>query len=166
MRRVLMLMSLAAVAVCGGDPLGPNGTDSFSRLGGCADVIFYAVDANDGLMLLFRAEGLVSEAQAEGAETVTTFQLPAASAALSLQQGARISDAACDDVIEGAGPKVVRSWTGVSGRATVRMRPLEGQGGARADLILEDVLLEGAGEDDVSIARFEWTDISVGWYPG
>jgi len=167
MRALFTFACCLAVVGCGnGGPLSPNVVENFTRLGGCVDVIFYAVDAQDRLMLRFRADGLVNEAQSAGEETVTTFQLPSTEAELILEQGTNVSDATCDDAIEGDGPQVARSWTAVAGTATVHVRPEPDAGGARADLLLEGVLLESATGDEVPLSRLEWSDIHVGWYPG
>lgn len=40
-------MSLIVATGCGGGPLIPNAVEALSRVGGCADVIFYAVDVNN-----------------------------------------------------------------------------------------------------------------------
>lgn len=167
MRALFTLASLLVLIGCGDDgPLIPNVVEGFTRLDGCADVIFYAVDAQDRLMLRFRADGLVSEARSAEEETVTTLQLPSAGVELTLEQGTDISDATCDDAIEGDGPQVSRSWTGTAGTATVHVRPEVDGGGARADLLLEGVLLESATGEAVPLSRLEWSDIHVGWYPG
>jgi len=168
MRSPVTLASLLITLVsCGGTgPLAPNFEDNLTRMGGCADVLFFAVDQADELMLSFRTEGTVSEAQAAGEETVTVFELPSPAAELILEQGTRLSDATCDDVIEGDGPQVHRTWSAVSGTATVHVRPGTSVEGARADLLLEDVVLETDDRDEIALERLEWTDVHVGWYPG
>jgi hypothetical protein len=83
-----------------------------------------------------------------------------------VEQGSRISDATCDDVVENSGPRVQRSWTAVSGTATVRIRPQEQSIGGRGDLVLQDIVFTSGGADQVSLERLEWLDVSVGWYPG
>lgn len=165
--RTLFGLATAAVIVgCGGtDPVGPNFHRELSSLGGCGDVVFYAVDADDRLMLSFRADGLVGEARAPGEPTVTTFQLPDPPAELILEQGTRVSDVMCDDVAENGGPQVQRTWTATAGSATVTVRLVPEPQNARADLLLEDVVLESDG-DRVTLDRLEWTDTPVGWFPG
>lgn len=166
-RALVFLASLVTVFGCGrSDPLGPSFVAELTIRGGCADVVFYAVDDDDELMLSFRAEGLVSEARSAGeGEAVTIFEFPAA-AQLTLEQGTRVSDAMCDDVIENGGPKVSRTWTAVSGTATARVRPQGGEDAASADLLLEEVVFEGDEGESVTVGRLEWTDVRVGWYPG
>lgn len=168
MRSHVTLTSLLFIlANCGGTgPLTPNLEANLTRMGGCVDVLFFAVDQSDELMLSFRAEGAVSEAQASGEETVTVFELPSPAAELILERGTRVSDATCDDVLEGDGPQVHRTWSAVSGTATVHVRPGTSAEGARADLFLEDVVLETVDGDEVGLDELEWTDVHVGWYPG
>lgn len=167
MRQFLVFMVLATVAGCGRlDLLGPNFTDELGTVGGCGDIIFFAVDDDDELMLTFRAEGLVAGGRAAGHETVTVFDLSAGVADLVLEQGTRVSDATCDDVIENSGPQVSRSWSATAGTATVTVRPEPGRETATADLVLEDVVLQTAGGRRVTFDRHEWMSISVGWYAG
>jgi hypothetical protein len=165
----LVTLGLAlALAACstGGDPLGPDFEQRFTRLSGCADVVFFAVDADDEVMLSFTADGLIAEARAAGTPVVTTLDLSRSAATLVVEQGARISDATCDDVIEGSGPRVLRSWSPVAGRATVTIRPGESGFDARGDLLLEDVVLEGRAGGGLVVERMEWVNVSVGWFPG
>jgi len=158
---------LFILANCSGTgPLTPNLEGNLTRMGGCADVLFFAVDQNDELMLSFRTEGAVSEAQTASEEMVTVFELPSPASELMLERGTRVSDATCDDAIEGDGPQVHRTWSAVSGTATVHIRPGTSPEDARADLFVEDVVLETDDGDEVVLERLEWTDIHVGWYPG
>lgn len=163
--RALLLMLLVTSA-CGTDLLGPHFGQRLTHFGGCADVIFYAVDADDEVMVTFSAQGLVAAAREAGTETTTVIELPSDDVQLMVEQGSRISDATCDDVIENSGPRVERTWTAVSGTATVRIRPTEYASGARGDLVLEDVVFTSGRADEVALERLEWLDVSVGWYPG
>ena len=162
-RLLILLMALG----CGLDLLGPEFERRLTHFSGCGDVIFFAVDADDELMVTFRAEGLVAAARAGGTETTTVVELPSDDVELVVGQGSRISDGTCDDVLENGGPRVRRSWTGISGTATVRIRPLEASiDGGRGDLELEDVVFTSEDGDEVTLDRLEWADISVGWRPG
>jgi hypothetical protein len=164
--RALFALILIASFGCGPDPLGPSFGQRVTHFGACGDVIFFAVDADDEVMVTFRARGLVVSAQEGGTETETVFQLPADGVDLIIEQGSRISDATCDDVIQNGGPRVERTWTAASGTATVRIRPNEGSSGGRGDLVLEHVVFTSDSEDDVGLERLEWLDVSVGWLPG
>jgi hypothetical protein len=167
MRQFLVFIVLATVAGCGRvDPLGPNFTDELGTVGGCGDITFFAVDDGDELMLTFRAEGLVANARAAGQETTTVLDLSANAAHLVLEQGTRISDATCDDVIENGGPQVSRSWVATAGTATVAIRPEPGRETATADLVLENVVLQSVRGGRVAFDRLEWMSIMVGWLAG
>lgn len=165
MRMLVTTTSLLTLIACGSDPLGPGFESGLIHRGGCGDVILYAVDADDELMLSFHLPGAVSAAAEAGEETTTVLDLPDASVELVLEQGTRISDAMCDDVIEQGGPQVAFTWTATAGRATLRIRP-DVQGTARADLLLEDVVLESDGGATVRLQHLEWENVGVGWYPG
>ena len=160
------LLTLLVTFGCGADVLGPDFVEELTRFGGCADVVFYAVDADDEVMVTFRAEGLVAASREAGTETTTVVAFPSSGADLRIEQGSRISDATCDDVIENSGPRVRHSWTAASGTATVRIRPLENSSGAHGDLLLQDVVFTAGGTDEITIERLEWRDVPVGWYPG
>lgn len=161
-----LLLFLLVISGCGPDLLGPHFGQRLTHLSGCGDVIFFAVDADDEVMVTFAAEGLVAAARQAGTETPTVVAFPSDDVELMVEQGSRISDATCDDVIEGSGPRVQRSWTAASGTATVRIRPVEASNGGRGDLLLENVVFTTGGGDDVTLERLEWVDVSVGWYPG
>lgn len=162
--RVLLLI-LLVTSGCAPSLLGPDLDQRLTHFGGCGDVIFFAVDSDDEVMVTFQAQGLVAAAREAGTETSTVVAFPSDEAELRVQQGSRVSDATCDDVIENSGPRVERSWTAVAGTATVRIRPVDDFSG-RGDLVLEDIELTSAGADGFKLERLEWSDISVGWYPG
>ena len=164
--RALPIALVVVASACGTDPLGPDFTGFLTRFGGCADVIFYAVDAADAVMVTFQADGLVAAAREAEGETTTVVDLPAAGVALVIEEGSRVSDATCDDVIENQGPDVERTWMATSGTATVRIRPLEEFTGGRGDLLLEDVVFTSDDGDELLVEELEWVDVSVGWYPG
>lgn len=161
------LLILVVALGCGLDLLGPRFEQRLTHFSGCGDVIFFAVDADDEVMVTFSAQGLVAAARETGSETTTVVDLPSNDVELVIEQGARLSDATCDDVVVGAGPRIRRSWTATSGTATVRIRPLVGSSeGGRGDLVLEDVVFTSEDGDRVALERLEWLDISVGWLPG
>jgi hypothetical protein len=172
MRTFTVLLSMLAVAACEGDGLvGPNFERQLAFMGGCGDIVFYAVDDDDELMLTFVSEGLVQEARNAGHEIRLAFQLRPSFGLtrgdVYLAQGSRVSDVTCDDVAEQGGPQIRRTWTAIAGSATVTVRPLADQEGAMADLLLENVLLEPDGDGrQLRVDRMEWTDIFVGWYAG
>jgi len=163
--RALLPVLLVTVA-CGSDLLGPDFGERLTHFGGCGDVIFFAVDAADEVMVTFSADGLVAAALEAGTETSTVVAFPSEDAELIVERGSHISDATCDDVIENSGPRVQRSWTAVSGTATVRIRPLSASSGSRGDLVLEDIVLGSGGGNEITLQHLEWLDVSVGWYPG
>lgn len=166
--RLLIVLATFGALGCGLDLLGPEFEQRLTHFGGCGDVRFFAVDAEDELMVSFGAQGLVAAArQAGGPETTALFDFPTNAATLVIEQGSRVSDAMCDDVIVGPGPRVRRTWTATSGSATVRIRPIEDAlDGARGDLVLEDVVFTSDDGDEVVLDRLEWVDVSVGWLPG
>ena len=162
--RALLPLLLVTFA-CGSDLLGPDFGQRLTLFGGCGDVIFFAVDSADEVMVTFSAEGLVAAALEAGTEATTVVAFPSEDAELIVERGSRISDATCDDVIENSGPRVQRSWTAVSGTATVRIRALGASSGARGDLVLEDIVFSSGG-NEITLQRLEWLDVSVGWFPG
>jgi hypothetical protein len=161
-----MIPITGVLAACWTDPPGPDFEQRLTYQSACADVIFFAVDESDRLMLTFRANGLVEEARNLGEEIVRTFDFPVAAADLVVEQGSRVSDATCDDVIENGGPQVDRTWGAVEGRALVTIRPGLTDFSARGDLLLEDVVVEDGDGSRAVIERMEWANLSVGWFPG
>jgi hypothetical protein len=176
MRRLTRLglpLALALTVGCDGDGLvGPNFERQLVFKGGCGDIVFYAVDDDDELMLTFVVQtGLVEQARDAGQEVQVTLQVRNSFGMghgnVRLEQGTRVSDVTCDDVAEQGGPQIRRSWTATAGSATVTVRPLADQDGAMADLLLENVTLQPDGDGrQLLLDRMEWTDVFVGWYAG
>ena len=152
---------------CGPQGLAPDFESSLTHRSGCGDVVFFAVDDADEVMLTLEASGLVEQAQLTGEVTVVEFQLPDPSLVLKVQVGEKVSDATCDDVIENGGPVIAQTYLAASGVASIKVSP-EGQdgGGATASVTLEDVVFEAEGEESVTLESFGIEDISVGWLPG
>lgn len=161
MMRWMMLATLAACAA----PLPEDLATTLDDRGGCADVVFYAVDVDDSVMLTVRGSGLIAAAQA-GAEQPFVFDLPSEDLTVTLEQGDRVSDAMCDDVIENGGPTVVRTWTPSSGTATITVRvDATADAEPEADLRLDDVILESNG-DTATVDEMEILGVTVGWFAG
>jgi hypothetical protein len=165
MRSILGVL-LLATSGCGTGPLGPDFVSQLTRFGGCADVVFFAVDDADEVMVTFEAEALVAAARTAGTETSSVIALPSAGVELTIVQGSRVSDATCDDAIENGGPVIDRTWVARSGTATVTIRPLANGDNARGDLRLDDVVLVSSRGEEFMLAELEWTDVFVGWLPG
>jgi hypothetical protein len=165
MRTILGVVLLATFG-CGTDPLGPGFVSQLTRFGGCVDVVFFAVDDADKVMVRFEAEGLVAAAYGAGTETSSVIDLPSAGVELTIRQGTQVSDATCDDVIENQGPVIDRTWVAQSGTATVTIRPLGNAEYARGDLRLQDVVFTSSGGGEVVLTELGWTDVFVGWLPG
>ena len=158
--------AVVGLACSGSDPLGPGFEDDFAQRGGCADVVFFAVDAADEVLVTFQTSGLVEAARSSATPVTTVFDLPEAGVTAIVEQGSKISDAICDDVIENGGPQVDRTWVAISGRATVTIRTGPEDFGARGDLRLDDVVFLSDDGRRVSLAELIWTDVGVGWLPG
>ena len=165
-RLVLSAVVATGLAACSTILLGPDFEDEFVTVGSCADVFFFAVDSVDQVMLTFSVQGLVAQARAASDTVTTTYDLPDGDVTLIVEQGSRISDAMCDDVIENGGPRVSRTWQAVAGRATVTIRPGEDMFDNRGDLVLEDVVFEDDEGHRRTVESLTWIDSSVGWFPG
>ncbi len=161
-----LTLALATLLSCGPSLLGPDFEDDFDHLSACGDVVFYAVDGADEVMLTFESPGPVASAQASGDTTTTVFTLPDSTVTLIVEQGSRVSDATCDDVLTHPGPRVDRTWRATAGTATVTIRPGEQAAYARGDLILDDVVFTDRDGNGISLERLRWLDVSVGWLPG
>lgn len=162
----IALLALGALACTDADPLGPGFEDDFVHRGGCADVVFFAVDAADEVLLTFQTTGVVDAARGSSVPVTTNFDLPTPGVTLIIEQGSKISDAVCDDVIENGGPRVVRTWTAVEGHAAVTIQAGADDFGARGDLVLDDVVFRSDDGRSVAVDELRWTDIGVGWLPG
>lgn len=167
MRLASSLAALAVLATCSSNPLAPGFEDDLTRKGGCGDVVFYAADAADERLLTFTSQGPLAEALAAGEPTTSTWHLPDGDVAVRLEQGARLSQVVCNDVLSGGGPQVARTWTAVGGVARLTLRPSsDGSGLGRGDLVLEAVVLEDAEGVRITVQSLTWSDVSVGWYAG
>jgi hypothetical protein len=171
----LALMSLAGfgcapAAEDGALTLEDGFEDALTNIGGCADILFYAVDEADEVMLSFSVGGLLQAANEAGEEQTTGFELPSDGLTLIVEVGEKVSDATCDDVIENGGPQVVRTYKAISGTAQITARPGEDEDYSHAsgDLLLENVEFESTegGAENITLDDLEILDASVGWYAG
>lgn len=156
------------VAACGGgNLLLPDLGADLTRFGGCGDVIMYAVDEPDRVLVTFQAQGFVEGARAsQENEVEVVLDLSTAAATAQLEYGERVSSTVCNDVIVPPGPRVERAWTATSGTATLQIRPVSGSEGAFVDLALESVVFSSDGAEDITLEEVTWADVFVGWYPG
>lgn len=146
-------------------PLTQGFEDDLTETGGCADLIAYAVNSDDTVLLHVLLDGPL---EASGGQAVTTeVELPDPFALVTVDIGKSVSDATCDDLIINGGPKVRETWTAIGGTVSVNVHPEETPGeGPRADVHIDDVLLESPHGDQVTIDVFDWISLSVGWFPG
>ncbi len=164
MLRSLVLLLLAPA--CAPPVLEPGFEEELEQTGGCADVVLFAVDADDEVMLHVSTatEGRVAETTTAGEPQVYAFTLPSDEIVVEVRQGTQVSDATCDDVIENGGPDVIRTWTADGGEATLTLTP-------SGDIVAADLTLEGVDFSDedgntVGIEAFTVHADSVGWYAG
>lgn len=158
--RPIVFVLLSACAA----PLSGDVTAQLDPAGGCADLILYAVSDDDTLLLRIDADGLIADAGGEPSSQ--TFTLPDAAVTVVLEQGSKISDAICDDVIENGGPQVDRTYTATAGTAAFTIRPGDTDENSRADLTLTDLTLEDEDGHVVTVSELVWTDVGVGWLAG
>lgn len=159
------LVALTPALLVGCGPALPDDlAASLTEVGGCGDIVFYAHDVDDTVLLRVAGEGLVDAATAAGEPTTTTFTLPDAALEVEIDVGSAISDAICDDVIVNGGPRVRDTWIAVSGTAEITVRPGAETFDARSDLHLEGVSFDDP--EDTELDTFDITDISVGWFAG
>jgi hypothetical protein len=168
MRLPTFAAGILTLAACGGGKmLLPELGADLTRFGGCGDVILYAVDAYDRVLVTFQAQGFVEEARAsEKDEVEVVLDLSATAASARIDYGTRVSSTVCNDVIVPPGPSVDRVWTATAGTATLRVRPASSSVGAFADLRLESVVFSSDGAEDITLEELTWADVFVGWYPG
>lgn len=149
----------------------PTLTDGFGETltehGGCGDVIFYAANPEDTVMLRLDHPGAVAEAVAAGVETTTELTVPDPDTQVVVEVGVRISEAMCTDVIENGGPAVHETWTATAGTATIVIRPDGDDGwGSTGDLTLTGVVFENGADERAELPDLTLTGISVGWLAG
>ena len=168
MHRLLFLFVAFSLASGCAPVLTDDFAQELTESGGCADVVFYAVDDSNQILLIAQGEGLIAAAEERGeAEFVTSFELPDAALQVQVETGTRIADAMCTDVIINGGPTVLRTYSAVSGTATVTVRLGDESADARADLSLEAVIVEPVdGGAQVALGSIEITDVGVGWFAG
>jgi hypothetical protein len=138
---------------------------TLSNRGACGDAVFYASNAEHSVMLYMNVDtGLALEATNTGEVQTASYTLPDAQIEVRLDQGIGVDDATCDDVVEGAGPQVLATWSAISGSVAVTVTP-RGDYGSDADAQLVGAELSG-DSGTLTVDRLEWTDVFVGWYPG
>ena len=163
MSRLPFLLALPAIAcdLEGSGSLDADFEDTLTNEGGCADLYVFAVDDADEVILEVRFDGPI--AAAGGASTEDEFTLPDPTVDITVKVGNKVSDAACDDVIENGGPQIDDVWEAVSGVVNLTIEAGDTPVG---DVTLEDVVFESPDGEQVTVEAFDWEDISVGWFPG
>jgi hypothetical protein len=166
MRALLLLPFLGACV----PTLADGFADDLQSPSGCADLILYATNADDTVMLRFQDDaGAVTQAVNEGAALTFEYDLPANDIRLEVMQGKKVSSAMCTDVIENGGPDLSRTWSASTGHAHLVVTPGTDPTGydSTADLSLTDVTFTAAsGGDQASLPDFDFTGITVGWLAG
>lgn len=160
MARPLLVVTAVVLSACV-EPLPDDLAARLTRTGGCGDVVFFATDEDDTLMLIAEAPELVTEAVASGSTKTTDYIIPDESFSLQVHRGTRVSDTTCDDVAEQGGPDIRDTWAAEAGTATITIVP-----GATAEQSTGSLLIEDVIVDDALISTFEIADVSVGWFAG
>jgi hypothetical protein len=150
------------------DPALEEGFEvDLTRLGGCTDVVVYAVNEADTVMLT-----VVFDHPLAGAgyvDTTSERDLPDPSVAVEVVVGTNVSDLTCDDAASG-NTVVVERWKGGEGHVTLSLdidEAVPPGADPTADVTLSDIRLRPTNTtDDLMLPAFAWTDISVGWLPG
>lgn len=183
--RGLRLCLAVGVAACSGGDSGGDGGDgtadtdpggstleegweaTLTRVGGCSDLLVYAVNESDTIMLTVQ---FARPLQGAGFVDMTDERdLPNPNAAVTVASGERVSDLTCDDVVEGAGSVLIGGWAGGEGHLSLVVDYDESDTSA---LPLADVTITGVrlrptdGSEAVEMDDFAWTDVTVGWEPG
>ena len=167
MSRLTFLLALPAIACDlgeGGD-LDADFEDTLTREDGCADLYVFAVDDADEVILEVRFDAPI--AAAGSGATEDDFTLPDPAVDITVSVGKKVSDAACDDVIENGGPQIDEEWVAVSGVVNLVIeKDAVDDDTPLSDVTLEDVVFESESGEQVTVEAFDWEDISVGWFPG
>lgn len=169
MRRALATLLLALGAAGCAPALQEGFDEELTRKGACADMLFFAANAEGSIALSFTVPPLIEAFLASGdPEQSTAWTLPDRDVVAVVELGTRVDDALCDDVIENGGPQVAATYVPTQGSLTVRLRPGATAEDTRADLILTNAIFvrDVTGAGDVPVQRVEILDVIVGWFPG
>jgi hypothetical protein len=166
----MRLLPVLALFLAGCTPsLGENWADSLTEKDGCGDVFLYAANVDDTIMLSFQAADVVAAAGDAAKKQVVELAFPDEGVVLVVEQGTKVSDAACDDVIENGGPDVTKTWTATSGTGTLAITPTFDKSGnlqtAAAVLELSDIDFEDDAGEQTTLTSMNIA-AQVGWYPG
>ena len=97
--RALFLMLAAGCASVEPQPaaeVDPNA--DFTDAGGCGDLVVYAVNSADTVVLRIEAEGLVEASG--GADTTSTWSLPNLAVDVVLEVGDHVTGALCAEIVD------------------------------------------------------------------
>jgi hypothetical protein len=151
-----------------GCQLGSGLYDGFeqdlTKTGGCADLYAFATNDDDTILLEVQLDKPLDGAG--GVPETFEVTLPDPFAEISVDVGSRISDAACDDLIENGGPQVRETWTAISGSLTAEVRPGDETTQSAADVTLTDIVFESPDGEQVTLESFSWTELTIGWFAG
>lgn len=167
-----MSMGVGSCTGGGTGPLEPGFESSFEYSGGCGDMLLYASNVEDTILMTFIIDGLSEQAHTQGGQVSETASLPDSRIQLEVRVGEKLSDTVCDDVAEG-GTHVDATYEAVTGSADILVVP-EGSptdyGGypAKATVILSDIELQNLEDvtDIVELPSYSWSNVFIGWLPG
>lgn len=143
---------------------------SLSFQGGCSDMVLFARNAADTVQLYVRVNGVVSSANGAEDTQVHSFLLPDPDFTLNVNMGENLSDATCDDVVEGE-VSVAMTYLATGGTATLVIEPGEldeeewSQTGT-ATLTLSGVEFTDGNQCVMGLGDFSFEEVLVGWLPG
>ena len=159
MKLVLPFLILALATACS-PPIQIDGfPEDLAIQGGCGDLVLFAVDDADTMLLTVTGEGFVAAAEATGEETTSLIDLSQEGLVVRLQTGTEVSAATCTDDIEGNGPVFDTEYEAGSGTATLTVQPAVG-GVAEASVLLEGLEFP-VGSHALLLERLELADVSL-----
>ena len=163
--RCTVLFALATIGCTDtGGPLAGDFERAFTNAGGCRDVEVYATSANDDIALRFEEPGLLQDAIDAGGAPVTMELEPQDIERLDVRTGTNLSSTLCAD---GPEPLVTSTYVGISGTATVDIRPnLNVDDVSRLDLRLVSVaVLDEQTNELLIINDFTVQNVAIGTNP-
>jgi hypothetical protein len=160
------LLLAASLAGCSPATSLPGFPEDLVIVGGCGDVILFAANPDDTLLLEVRGSGLVALAEAAGEPSTFDFVLPSDELTVSVDVGERVSDATCDDAIVDEGPRVDQAYEASAGTVTLSIVPSSEATGAVGSAFLRDVQFPSGPSHLLLLDEFSIEEVAVGWLPG
>ena len=141
--------------------------NSLQGSGGCGDLYLYALSDDGTMEVVVQIPGVCEQAHSQSSLSLQRdYTLPDETVSVRLRIGTNVSDATCDDALEGP-IQVDHEFEASAGILQLTVTP-EGELGtisapAYVDAILTNLEFKDNAQCTSTVDSYTWTNVYVGW---